>query len=107
MKPKKVTDSISELRKIVTMEGLSRKDGLEAREKALDNWIENNITEVVIENSVIKKNLSSEEEDFLKHYIAYQIADSLLEDCATVISEGNKIKVKILALSKHFPKNKE
>jgi hypothetical protein len=63
--------------------------------------------EVVVDNDVIKKNLTSEEEDFLKYYLAYQIADKLLEECATVVSEGNKIKVKILALAKKYPKNKE
>lgn len=102
-----VTDAVKELRRIIEIEGLSRKDGLKAREQALNSWIDNNIMEVVVDNDVIKKNLTSEEEDFLKYYLAYQIADKLLEECATVVSEGNKIKVKILALAKKYPKNKE
>lgn len=104
---KKVTDELEELKRIMRIEGISRKDALSAREEALDQWIDNNVIELVVENSIIKKNLTSEEEDFLKYYLAYQIADKLLEDCATVISEGNKIKVKILAIGKQFPKNKE
>jgi hypothetical protein len=102
-----VTDAVKELRRIIEIEGLSRKDGFSAREAALNNWINDNIMEVVVDNDVIKKNLTSEEEDFLKYYLAYQIADKLLEECATVVSEGNKIRVKILALAKKYPKNKE
>ena len=104
---KKVTDVLEELSKIVKMEGLSRKDGASAREQALSCWVEDNIIEITISNDVIKKNLTSEEEDFLKYYLAYQIADKLMDDCATVISEGNTLKVKILALAKKYPKNKE
>ena len=107
MKTGKVTDAVKELKRIISIEGVSRKDGLTAREKALTEWIDDNILEVTVDNDVIKKNLSLEEEDFLKYYLAYQIADKLLEECATVISEGNKIKVKILALTKKYPKNKE
>lgn len=98
---------LNELRKIVEMEGLTRSQGKEARIKAFEEWVENAVTEITIENSVIKSNLSSDEEDFLKYYLAYQIAEKLLEDCATVISEGNNIKVKVLAMTKFFPKNKE
>lgn len=98
---------MKELEQIISIQGLTPADGLEARKKALDEWTKASITEIVIENSIIKKNLTSEDEDFLKYYLALQIAEKLMEECATVTSEDNKITVKVLALTKHFPKNKE
>jgi hypothetical protein len=98
---------LDELTTIINIEGISREDGLEARRVALNHWINKYVTELTIENSVLKKHLNASESDFLKHHLAYQIADKILEDHALVVSEGNKIKVKVLILNKDFPKNKE
>lgn len=99
--------AIKQLFKIVEMEGVSIKDGRTARKQALKAWIDENIIEVEVENNIIKKNLTSEDEDFIKYYLAHQIGSKLLEDCATVISEKNNIKVKVFAINKQHPKNKE
>lgn len=98
---------LSELVKIIELEGITSKDGVEARRKALDHWISTYVAEIAIENSILKKKLSATDQDFLKHYLAVQIAEQVLEDHAAVITENNKIKVKLLVLKKDFPKNKE
>lgn len=94
MEPK----SIRELFKIVAMEGVDRSSGRTARESALKDWVSDWIVEVETSQSVIKTNLTSEEEDFLKYWLAYTIGDKLMEDCIDVQSEKTKITTKILAL---------
>lgn len=98
---------LEELQTIIAIEGTSRKNGLEARRLALNNWIARHVTELVVENSVLKKHLNASEEEFLKHILALQVSEKILEDHALVVTEGNKIKVKVLVLNKEFPKNKE
>lgn len=98
---------LEELRNIIGIEGLDRQSGLEARKKALENWIERHIAEITIENSIIKANLTPTENDFLVYHMGYQIAEKILEDHALVVRESNKIRVKVLVLNKDYPKNKE
>lgn len=98
---------IKELEKIIAIEGITSKNGLEARKAALTHWIGKYVTTLEVENSVLKKHLNPSEADFLKGFMATQIAEKLLENHALVVSEGNKIKVKVLILNKDFPKNKE
>lgn len=98
---------LTELQTIISIQGTTQENGLEARKLALQYWIDRHVTEIVIENSVIKKHLNASELDFLKGYQAFQIADKLLEDHATVVTEGNKVIVKVLVLNKEFPKNKD
>jgi len=98
---------LGELTTIINIEGTTRENGLEARRLALAHWIEKYVTELTIENSVLKKHLNASEEEYLKYHMGYQIADKILENHALVVTEGNKIKVKVLILNKDFPKNKE
>lgn len=98
---------IDELQTIISIEGTTRENGLDARRIALNHWINKYITELAIENTVLKKHLNASEQEFLKYHMGYQIAEKLLENHALVVSEGNKIKVKVLVLNKDFPKNKE
>lgn len=98
---------LEELRKIIVMEGITENDAQEARKLALEGWIKRYVSELTIENTVLKKNLRASDEEFIKYHLGYQIAEKLLEDHALVVSENNKIKVKVLILNKDFPKNKE
>lgn len=98
---------LEELKTIIAIEGITSADGLQARKLALDYWIQKYVSELVIENSIVKKHLNASEQEFLKQYQAFQLAERLLEDHAMVSTEGNKIKVKVLVLNKDFPKNKE
>lgn len=98
---------INELRKIIEMEGTTKKAGLEARRLALEAFLQDHVQEITVENSLIKTNLTSEEEDFLKYHMGYQIAEKLIDDTAMVISSGNKIKVSVLVMGNNFPRNKE
>lgn len=92
--------SIQELYKVISMEGVCRKSGSAAREIALTEWINDWIVEIETSQSVIKSNLTSEEDDFVKYYLAYQVGDKLMDDCITVNSEKTKITTKILALKR-------
>ncbi len=98
---------LEELKTIIAIEGITLSDGLEARRKALDNWIGRHVSELIIENSIVKKHLNASEVDFLKCYQTNQIAEKLLEDHAMVETVGNKLRVKVLVLNKEFPKNKD
>lgn len=98
---------LEELKTIIAIEGITPIDGLEARRLALDYWIQKYVSVLEIENSVVKKHLNASEQDYLKGYQAYQLAEKILEDYAMVSTEGNKIKVKVLVLNKDFPKNKD
>jgi len=98
---------LEELRHIIAIEGLDRKDGLEARKLALEHWIGKYVAELTIENPMLKKTLNASQRDFLKVHLCYQLAERLLEDHAEVITEGNKISVKTLVLNKYYPKNKK
>jgi hypothetical protein len=98
---------LQELKTIIEIEGTTRENGLDARRLALTYWIEKYVTTLTIENSVLKKNLNSDELDFLKLYQTHQLAEKILEEHAMVSTEGNKVKVKVLVLNKDFPKNKD
>lgn len=99
--------AIKDLFSILDLPALDVNSLKVAQRILLNNWVNEYIEEFEIENSVIKTNLSSEEEDFLKYYLAHQIAEKLLDDHSTVVSSDNKIKVKVLTIKKHFPKNKD
>lgn len=98
---------LEQLKKIISIEGTTKKNGLDARMIALQEWIDTHVQEITVENSVIKSNLSVDEEDFLKYHLGYQIAEKLVEDVAIVISDDNKVKVSVLVLGKQFPRNVE
>lgn len=98
---------LEELRTIISMEGITQLDGLNARRLALEYWIQKYVSELIVENITVKKHLNASELDYLKGYQAYQLAEKILEDHAMVSTEGNKIKVKVLVLNKDFPKNKD
>lgn len=98
---------LEELKKIIAIEGITSKEGLEARRLALDYWIGKYVEEIEIENSIIKKRMTASDMDFVRHYLAVQVAEKVLEDYALVKNEGNKIKVKLLVLKKDYPRNKE
>ena len=89
---------MEELHKVMSIEGLNRKSGRLARELALEEWINDWIVEVSTSQSIIKTNLTSEEDDFLKYYLAYQMGDKLMDDCIDVTNEKNKITTKVMAL---------
>lgn len=92
--------AIDELRKIAQIEGIDKESGASARLKALDLWLGEWLETVSMEQSVIKTNLSSEEDDFLKYYIATQLGDKLMDDCITVSNEKHKIKAEVLAIKR-------
>jgi hypothetical protein len=98
---------LEELRTIMAIQGITQVDGLEARKLALEYWIGKYVSELVIENSVIKKHLNASELEFLKLYQTHQLAEKIMEEHAMVSTEGNKVKVKVLVLNKDFPKNKD
>lgn len=98
---------LEELKKIIAIEGIDKKSGLEARQLALKYWISKYVEEIEVENSILKKRLSATDQDYLKYHIGLQIAEKIIEDHALVKTEGNKIKVKLLVLKKDYPKNKE
>ena len=90
--------ALDDLIKIAGIEGIGRNNGKEAREIAINGWIENWITEVEFSQPVIKQGLTSEDEDFIKYYMAYKLGDELMNDCVDVDSKPNRITTKVWAL---------
>ena len=91
---------IDQLYKIIEIEGLDRLSGLSARKQALSNWIKEWIVEVSVEQSMIKTNLSIEEEDYLKYYCSKVIGEALMDDCIQVEVGSNKLKLNISAIKR-------
>ena len=96
---------IEELKKIVAIEGTTEKNGTAARLAALEVFIRDHIQDITVENHIIKANLTSEEEDFLKYHMGYQIAEKLIDESAMVRSSDNKIRVSVLVMGNRFPRN--
>ena len=90
--------AIKELYEVMQIEGVDRKSGRLAREKALEGWLEYWIEEVEASQSIIKRGLTSEDEDFIKYYMSYKMGDRLMDNCIHVESLPNKISTKVLAL---------
>jgi len=93
-----MVSSLKELFKVMEIEGIDRKSGRIAREIALETWISDWIVDVETSQSVIKPVLDSEEEDFLKYYLAYQIGDKLMDDCISVNRSPRCVSIQIKAL---------
>lgn len=90
--------ALKQLRKLVKIEGVSRKDGTLARVEALEDWIDTWIEEISIEQTIIKKNLTSEDEDFIKYYMATKMGEELMEYCVEIESTPTKIKTVVKSL---------
>tara|TARA_R110000850_G_scaffold148801_4_gene271094 strand:+ start:274 stop:564 length:291 start_codon:yes stop_codon:yes gene_type:complete len=92
--------ALEDLYKVMQMEGLDRKSGRIVREKALSEWVSDWVVEVNASQSIIKQGLTSEDEDFIKYYMAYKIGDELMEECINVESTKTKISTKVWALKR-------
>lgn len=88
------------LRNIIKIEGIDRKSGREAREIALEEWINTWIVEVSTSQAVIKKTLSLDDEEFIKYYLSCKIGDRLMDDCIHVETNNTSINTKIWALKR-------
>ncbi len=86
-----------ELIKIASLEGVNRSDGIEARENALKEWLKEWVEEVTDSQSIIKTNISLEEQDIVKYYLAGKLAEELMQDCVTIEEQPTKITTKIAA----------
>ena len=92
--------AIEELIKIMGIEGTDKLNGTNARLLALQEWQDEWIEEVNYEQAVIKKQLTSEDLDFVKYYLAYQLGDRLMDYCVHVDESGNRIKTKVYAFKR-------
>ena len=90
---------------ITSIEGVDRRSGQIARQVAVDNFLEDMFHEIQLTQPIMKKNLTQEDQDFIKYWLAYQIADKIIDDCATVTQTENKVTVKLLAVKALAPKN--
>lgn len=98
MKTTKSDRCIEELRKIIEIEGISGQDGVKARREALESWLDDWVCEVNFSQPIISKNLTSEQEDYLKYYSAYKLGEELMEECVDLDSTKTGLKLKVKAL---------
>ena len=91
-------DALLDLIKIASIEGLTRKDGVIAREQAILDWTKYWIEEVEASQGVIKTSMTSEEEDFVKYHMAGKLTEELMENCIDMEILPSKIKTKITAV---------
>lgn len=85
---------------IASIEGVSRKDGVKAREEALKEWLKEWVEEVQDSQSIIKSGVSLEEQDMIKYYLAGRLTEELMIDCVTVEEQPTKITTKIAAFKR-------
>ena len=71
--------SIEDLESILSIEGISREDGKKARLKAFQQWKDKWVLEVSCEQSMIKNNLSIEEQEFLIYHMATKMSEEIIE----------------------------
>ena len=90
--------ALDDLIKIASIEGIGHNNGTAAREKAIRSWAEDYIVEVEASQPIIKQGLTSDDEDFVKYYMAYKLGDELMNDCIDIESKPNRITAKVWAL---------
>jgi len=95
-----MSKAIEELIKIASIEGINPNMGAIAREEAIRQWIKENLVEMEMSQSIIKKALTYEDERFIKTYVTNNIAEELYEDCIDFKIEKTKISAKLLALKR-------
>lgn len=91
---------IKELYKVVNIEGLDRKFGTEARVKALEEWIRDWIVDMEYSQSILKKNLTMDDMDFIKYHCAKEIGERIMDDCVKLDIDKNEVKLRLLALKR-------
>lgn len=93
---------IQELIKIAGIEGISRSDGVDAREKALSEWLDRWVAVQTVNQSILDRTFTSEEEDFIKYHLAKVAGENLMDECAHINRKKNSIEVKIVAIKKNI-----
>jgi hypothetical protein len=93
-------EALKQLRNILKIEGIDSISGSKAREKAFEEWVNDWVVEVSASQPIIKKNLTSEDEDFIKYFMAYKLGEELMNDCVQVDSEVTNITTKVMALKR-------
>jgi hypothetical protein len=92
--------ALQELRRIVELDGLNRKDGRSARIEALDGWIDTWVGEISVSQSIIKKSLTNEDRDVILQYIVEEVAQQLMDDYAKVEITPSKVEVKTMVFKR-------
>lgn len=90
--------AFKELYNILKIEGLSRKDGLEARQEALDRWLNSWVEEISISQPIIKKNLTKEDKALITEHVLEQVLETLMDDCIYLEQTPKKIEVKLYGI---------
>lgn len=91
---------LRELMSIAHIQGLTWKDGADAREKALKEWVSDWIGEYSFDQNIIKKQLKADEMDFIKYHCATKIAEILMEESVHMNLKPNNVNIKLFALKK-------
>jgi hypothetical protein len=93
--------ALDQLFLICKIEGLRIGEGSSAREKAIEQWINDWVVKVNFKQPVMKTNLTSEEEDYIKYYMAYKTGDRLIDNnCIAVKSSKYNIETEAFALKR-------
>ena len=91
--------AIKQLYKIAELRGIDGKSGVEARKKAIEEWISYWVEEVTFSQAVIKSNFSSDEHDFIIYYLCYKLGEQLMDQGFIEAEIGkNKVSTGLLAL---------
>jgi hypothetical protein len=92
-------EALKELRKIIQIPDQKHWNYVEMRQRALEEWIDNWITQLEYEQSVLdQRYLNSEFEDFLKEHIGKKLTDQAMEDAIEITKEKTKIKGNVTCL---------
>lgn len=95
-----MTDAFEKLFNIMEIEGISGRNGVNARRQALREWIDDWVVEISFSQPVIKTKFNAEEEDFLKYYLGYQLGEGLMDECVEIDSTNNVLNAKVLGIKR-------
>lgn len=93
---------VQDLLKIAEIEGISRGNGVDARKKALMEWMKKWVVELNCEQHIVDKSFTAEEEDFIKYHMAKLAAEELMDQCFYLDRKKNSIKLKVFALKREI-----
>ena len=90
--------ALDQLKKVIEIEGIDRKNGRLARQEALVDWINTWVVEISISQPIIKKKLTGEDQALITGHILEKISETIYNESVKVEQTPKLIKVEGLVI---------